>query len=169
MSLQTSYLLFLDDVRNPQQMGAWPCDQLSVARLSDGSFAVLQTPKMAACNIAAFVTGDGRPLIIARNYDAFAACLRDAGLPDVVFLDHDLCDEHYVDGFEGKARTEGHKEKTGYDCALYLAQYMADHMPNETRILVVLHSMNPAGRKNMAQAIQDLTWHNTKEPSDETS
>lgn len=57
---------------------------------------------------------------------------------DMIFIDHDLCVEHY-DG-------EHTEEKTGYDFAKAIASSVQESM------ILISHSLNPEGRKNICNA-----------------
>lgn len=59
---------------------------------------------------------------------------------DAVFLDHDL-------GGHSNVKSGG-KEPTGYDVALFMKEN-PQYMPKE----VYIHSMNPAGAKNIKQVL----------------
>lgn len=154
-----SYVLFLDDVRHPRGMNGWYVEDSHVVRKTDGSFHV---PAFHGYRINFYEVMSSSPLnwVIVRNYEEFVKVVEADGIPEVVCFDHDLCEEHYVDGFQGEAKTEGYREKTGYDCAKFLAQKIRDELPNECAVEIVLHSMNPAGRKNMAAAFLELNQEN---------
>lgn len=62
---------------------------------------------------------------------------------DVVFLDHDLAEEHYQDGT--KAVTQAN---SGTAVAAWMVQ-------NEARPVVVIHSYNPVGATNMFNLFRD--------------
>ena len=77
---------------------------------------------------------------IAKSYQEFVEIVENRGLPEFISFDHDLGGE---DDPEGKLMLE----KTGYDCAKWLAEYCI------ARKLMVpdfkVHSMNPVGRVNI--------------------
>ena len=154
-----SYVLFLDDERHPTRMHQWHVETSTVVRRTDGTLYVLRF-RSGVAPFSEVRMKDHREWVIVRNYDAFVDALADRGIPEVVCLDHDLCEEHYVDGFQGEAKTEGYREKTGYDCAKFLAQKIRDELPNECVVEIVLHSMNPTGRQNMAAAFLELNQEN---------
>lgn len=87
---------------------------------------------------------------IARNYDEFVLSITNCGLPKFIAFDHDLADEHYFStGYCGSS----YVEKTGYDCAKYLADYCQTNM-----LLIpeyVVHSMNPAGKENIIKYLEN--------------
>lgn len=62
---------------------------------------------------------------------------------DVVWLDHDLKDEHY--------RSDGVVEETG----LQVAKYIAEEVSDKPRF-VVLHTANPVGREAMANCLKNV-------------
>lgn len=138
-----SYVLFLGDERHPRGMNGLVAEVSCAARAADGSFFV---PAFKNCQINFFDAMSKSPLdwVIVSSYDGFVQALSSRGIPDTVCLDHDLC--------EG----QGDSEKTGYDCAVFLARKLRDELPSECTVGIVLHSMNPVGRKNMAAAFLDL-------------
>lgn len=115
-----SYNLFLDDVRFPRQV-TW----------------------------CALPTYHDPHWVIARSYNEFVATILDKGVPAFVAFDHDLADEHYVEGFAGTAPRTDYREKTGYDCAKWLLEYC--HERDKEVPLYAVHSMNPVGRQNIHQ------------------
>lgn len=91
--------------------------------------------------------------VIVRNYDAFVNTVQDLGLPDFVTFDHDLAEEHYMEGFAGIAPRNDYKEKTGYHCAEWLIGFceaIGAPFPE-----YAVHSMNPVGRENIHRAIRN--------------
>lgn len=79
--------------------------------------------------------------MLARNYDE-AIKLLETGRVQFASLDHDLCDEDIL-------KTEGFKEKTGYDVVLWMKAHNV--WPPDG---VVVHSMNPVGRARMEAVIE---------------
>lgn len=117
-----SYNLFLDDVRYPHQ-----------------------------------VTWVDLPLVewkIVRSYDEFVRYIQQHGLPNRISFDHDLSLEHYplseADGGSRSPHTipyNSYKEKTGYHCAKWLAEYcISNNLPYPETFV---HSMNPIGSENI--------------------
>ena len=90
---------------------------------------------------------------IVRTYDEFVDYIKTNGAPDEISFDHDLADEHYHPSMFHSPESYGEKynsfkEKTGYDCAIWLSQYCIGNvipMPEKCYI----HSMNPVGRDNI--------------------
>ena len=78
----------------------------------------------------------------------------DSGLYSHVSLDHDLAAEHYHGDLPAK---EAYKEKTG----MAVVDWMVEHekIPWSIRI----HTMNPVGRKNMANALRAFLERNQDE------
>lgn len=100
--------------------------------------------------------------IIARSYEDFVRIITENGLPEHVSFDHDLADEHYKEYISAnnkllldsskRIRYETFREKTGYDCAKWLAQYCIDKtLPLP---LYYLHSMNGIGCGNMFSVLE---------------
>lgn len=82
--------------------------------------------------------------VVVRNYDEFVNCILAKGVPDHVSFDHDLSDLHY----QGRAGVE----KTGYDCAKWLAEHCEQH--NFEPPTYAVHSMNPVGANNIRRCMQ---------------
>jgi len=80
---------------------------------------------------------------IVRSYDEFVDYILKNGIPDVISFDHDL------------GRFDYEEEKTGYDCAKFLAIYAMDnnHM---NFINTRVHSQNPVGRKNIEKFMHNF-------------
>lgn len=66
---------------------------------------------------------------------------------EMASLDHDLTDEQMMGGMLGEIREDG--VKSGYDVVLWLEQNPQYWPPKGT----IVHSMNPAGRRRMAEVI----------------
>lgn len=90
--------------------------------------------------------------IVVRDYNKFIEYIEVNGMPDFISFDHDLADSHYTPEYlwlDYNASKEWqdkqiHKEKTGYECALWLVNYCLDNkikLPN-----YYSHSMNPVGK-----------------------
>lgn len=82
---------------------------------------------------------------IARNYNEFVTYITESGIPDYVSFDHDLADIK-VDG-----------EKTGYDCAKWLADYCFDNGFKLPKYQV--HSANNVGKKNIQDYLKNASKH----------
>jgi len=85
-----------------------------------------------------------------RTYDNFKSYILKNGIPDIISFDHDLADEHYNSYFKDNDNInyEKFKEKTGYECAKWLIDYML----NEKIINIpkyYIHSLNPIGGNNI--------------------
>ncbi len=85
--------------------------------------------------------------IIAKNYDEFVSIINKNGMPEVISFDHDLADEHYINGDLDLLDRAEFTEKTGYDCAKWLIDYCIDNQKELPEIIV--HSMNPVGTENI--------------------
>ena len=106
--------------------------------------------------------------VVVKNYNTFVAKIMADGIPSTVSFDHDLADEHYAEYkmahdermiSRGVIRYDNFKEKTGYECAKFLAQLCVDRkvpLP-----IYYIHTLNPIGRENiqsiMASARKMLT------------
>lgn len=95
--------------------------------------------------------------IVVRNYEEFVDYITHNGLPYLISFDHDLADEHYDPSmYSGNYDdvAKNFKEKTGMDCAKWLVDYCLD---NEKQLpKFVVHSMNPAGTKNISSLLNDF-------------
>lgn len=129
-----SYNLFLDDVREPYEVGNYmnPVELRSLYRL--------------------------KHWIIVRNYSQFTRYIQRKGMPELISFDHDLADEHYrpsmfnPDGHYSNYYTDGtFKEKTGYDCAKWLIEYARENKLQLPQIFC--HSMNPVGKENILNLV----------------
>lgn len=99
--------------------------------------------------------------IIVRNYNEFVRTINANGVPASVSFDHDLADEHYTEYYvahdekmlsRGTIRYDKFKEKTGFHCAQWLANYCVDK-----NILVPVyytHTMNPLGAANIISILE---------------
>jgi hypothetical protein len=96
---------------------------------------------------------DGHVVHHCYDMDSFMETLKEPKF-DLISLDHDLGDIVTFD--------DGYKyERTGQDCARYLAQNLpSDKMPRR----VVIHSWNPAGARAMYQILWDAGIRSFLEP-----
>lgn len=69
---------------------------------------------------------------------------------DVIFLDHDLLDEHYMYLLENKELTPEMLEQTGRA----VARWLGERPEKSRKARVVIHSMNDAGSKSMASYLK---------------
>ncbi|MBB4807929.1 hypothetical protein HNP38_003245 [Chryseobacterium defluvii] len=90
---------------------------------------------------------------IVRTYEQFVSRIMEKGLPEFISFDHDLADEHYLkpDSFE-------YKEKTGYHCARWLADYCLDN--NMELPGFYCHSMNPVGKEKILAFLENFKKNN---------
>jgi hypothetical protein len=84
---------------------------------------------------------------IVRSYDAFVDHISTKGLPDLISFDHDLAFEHY-DASTWHSDQQ-YKEKTGYDCALWLVNYCK--INGYTIPPSLVHSQNPHGARRIRE------------------
>ncbi|MFA7156752.1 MAG: cyclic-phosphate processing receiver domain-containing protein [Bacilli bacterium] len=129
-----SYNLFLDDVRNPRDVYIYT-----------GNTTYL-----------------GLEWDIVRDYDSFVKHIiekyKKGMFIDYISFDHDLADIHYKllqtkEGYEEYIVGEDH-EKTGYDCILWLKDFMNKHKLRKPKMLV--HSMNVIGSQKIQNIINEL-------------
>lgn len=104
------------------------------------------------------------PWYVVRNYDEFVEWISKNGVPDLISFDHDLAQEHMDDYFSQKLHLgwqqpsyDTYKEKTGLDCAQWLAQYIQAN--NLQLYAVSVHSHNPVGASNIQSFINGFKRH----------
>lgn len=131
-----SYNLFLDDVRMPYIVGEYTIPWKLKALYREERWDIV------------------------RSYPQFVAFIESNGIPSVVSFDHDLADEHYrpsmfnPDGHYSNYYENGiFEEKTGYDCAKWLIEYVRKNELEMPRILC--HSMNPIGKENIMRLFEN--------------
>jgi hypothetical protein len=90
---------------------------------------------------------------IARSYDQFAKWIVENGLPDFIAFDHDLADVHYSMDFSKEKGNQG-TERTGYDCAKWLADYCIQNGKKLPEYVV--HSQNPVGKLNIQSYLANV-------------
>ena len=132
-----SYKLFLDDYRQPGD-----------------AFLIENTVQKALNEI--YMT----PFwIVVKSYDEFVNYINENGLPALVSFDHDLADSHYrplIDHYEhSPIDYSSYKEKTGYECAKWLCDYVMDNNIIEFPEYLV-HSMNNVGAENIVGYIENF-------------
>jgi len=94
---------------------------------------------------------------IVRNYFQFTSLITSKGLPQNITFDHDLSDEHYKEYFRSNKNNSmfnyrNMTEKTGRDCALWLANYCIDRcLPLP---VYYVHSMNGPGSGNIISILE---------------
>lgn len=86
--------------------------------------------------------------IVVRSYNAFISHIQTHGVPTFVTFDHDLAIEHYLPETDSSEYTE----KTGRDCAVWLAEHCLDTGTPIPEYAV--HSMNPVGRDNIVSVME---------------
>lgn len=96
-----------------------------------------------------------------KSYDEFVKWIETNGLPTGICFDHDLADEHYkldLDDYEA-SRME-YTEKTGFDCAKWLANYCID---NDKKLpLYNIQSANPVGKENIDKLLKNFIKHSNE-------
>ncbi len=95
---------------------------------------------------------------IVRNYDDFVATIQKQGVPAMVSFDHDLGDSAYEEFHRAAStdktiRYENINEKTGYDCAKWLAQYCVDRGIDIP--LYYIHTLNHMGHLNIRSILEN--------------
>ena len=99
--------------------------------------------------------------VVVKNYDEFVQKVTEIGLENIelISLDHDLGDSAMKEWLHGVVKNyeinyDNITEKTGMDCAKWLVNYCFDNnkkLPN-----FVVHSMNPAGTKNIQSLLHEF-------------
>ena len=131
-SVKKTYNLFLDDIREP--IHAFAYTRLDIFLKEDW--------------------------LIVRDYDQFVETIDmkweiHQAFPELIAFDHDLADAHY-----GADVDTNFDEKTGYDCAKWLADFCTD---NELKLPKwFCHSANPAGRDNINIFLNNFKKHQNK-------
>ncbi len=120
-----SYFLFLDDIRDPVDV----CLYFEPKKLHP--------------------LYENEQWEIVRSYDEFVNHITDNGLPACISFDHDLADEHYQNMSGGDF-----KEKTGYECAKWLVEFLLEH--NLELPVIYCHSMNPVGKENILNLFENF-------------
>jgi hypothetical protein len=97
---------------------------------------------------------------VVKDYDEFVHNIETNGMPDVISFDHDLADEHYDSSMydlneEYNNRYSNFREKTGYDCAIWLCEYCSEREIPLPKYFV--HSMNPIGSDNIKNVLNNYT------------
>lgn len=124
-----SYHLFLDDSRKPKDV-TW-----------------LELPPYCWVEV--------------KTYAEFVKVITERGIPTTVSFDHDLADEHYKEyavAHDKNSPTFGTiqydrlKEKTGMDCARWLAHLCVER--NVPIPLYYIHTLNPIGRQNIFSVME---------------
>ena len=133
-----TYRLFLDDIRNPSDAYSYT-----------GFKPYVEEHWKIVRNYDQFVN------FITRNYE-----LHDA-MPSIIGFDHDLAMEHYSPSMnnpeEYSKLEETFTEKTGMDCAKWLVEFCMDNNLKLPEYFV--HSMNPAGAKNITSYLENYKKH----------
>lgn len=130
MRIPESYILYLDDIRNPRD---------SFDRMKEG----------------VYVRNDW---VIVRNYTEFCEEIKSGfeknKFPSLISFDHDLGQEHMNYYFENGGHENppdplqaNFTEKTGYDCAKWLVDFCMDR--NILLPKFKCHSHNPVGKENI--------------------
>ena len=105
--------------------------------------------------------------VVVRDYNSFSTTIterfkNDGELPSIVSFDHDLADEHYAPEHQWERYNEwadecNFREKTGYDCAKWLAEFCQEHslpLPD-----YIVHSQNPTGAENIIRYLENFKKH----------
>lgn len=133
-----TYRLFLDDIRNPSDAYSYT-----------GFRPYIEQHWKIVRNYNEFVH------YITRNYEKHDA------MPSIIGFDHDLAMEHYTPAMNNKEEyaklEETFTEKTGMDCAKWLVEFCMDNNLKLPDYFV--HSMNPAGAKNITSYLENYKKH----------
>lgn len=95
--------------------------------------------------------------VIAKNGKEFKDIIEKNGMPEIISFDHDLAEEHYINGDLDLIDRMESSEMTGYDCAKWLIEYL---MENDVALPeIFVHSMNPAGTDNIIKFFDSYRKH----------
>jgi hypothetical protein len=126
--------LFLDDFRTPQECTVYMSRRVGVEALSYAQ--------------------DGWTVV--KNYEDFKMFIETNPMPEIISFDHDLHSEHYLHSYHMNTNaylesTRQYKEKTGYDCAVFLKSFCKEERLSLPKCLI--HSMNELGSRRIAEAL----------------
>ena len=97
--------------------------------------------------------------VVVKNYNNFINYITEHSIPDIISFDHDLGLEHYGNHVEGDVIDyKQYNEKTGYDCAKWLIDYIIDNNLNPPK-MIYIHSMNPVGGNNIKELFINFNKH----------
>jgi len=104
------------------------------------------------------------PWNVVKNYNEFVDYITKHGVPDFISFDHDLAEEHMDDyykqlienGFQHPNYGQ-FKEKTGLDCAKFVAEYC--QKMNVKLNYCAVHSHNPVGATNIQSFLNGFKKH----------
>lgn len=98
---------------------------------------------------------------VVRNFDEFKSHIEKNGLPNFISFDHDLADTHYTPEYlwtdydkSKEWQEQLQKEKTGYECAVWLVDYCIDN--NLQLPKYYCHSMNPVGKDKIVGLLRSF-------------
>jgi hypothetical protein len=128
--IKVQYYLFLDDIRNPQDV-------------------MFYKPHTS-------YNHDNWKIV--RDYNEFVECIElywsnHQTFPALVSFDHDLADVHYKQENQSDIDYDSLEEKTGYDCAKWLVEFCMNNNLKFPQYLV--HSMNKVGAHNIEAYIEN--------------
>ncbi len=133
---KNGYYLFLDDLRMPDHVFKYTGDS-DYARFN---------------------------WMIVRNYNEFIKTINKKGMPQLISFDNDLGIEHTRYFFDNGGYANppdplkgNFTEKTGYDCAKWLAEFCMDNKIKLPKYKV--HSKNPVGRENIIKYLGNYIKH----------
>lgn len=107
-------------------------------------------------------------IVWVRSYQEFTSyIMSQKQLPHIISFDHDLADEHYTpkeywEDYEAskkyqEEKSKNYKEKTGYDCALFLVELCM--AKNKSIPEYNVHSANPVGADNIRHYLENAKKH----------
>jgi hypothetical protein len=131
-----SYLLFLDDIRQPKDAFLYDDHGVMLLKKTD--------------------TSNGNWEIV-RNYDDFVKIIEERGLPAVVSFDNDLVMEHmryYINFLKNPGYYEWENFQT--KCGIHCAKYLKDKLSPNDNIKVYVHSANEEGRWIIRDIMKDF-------------
>lgn len=99
--------------------------------------------------------------VVVKSFNEFVKTVTQKGIPETVSFDHDLADEHYAEYSaahdplligERRLRYENFKEKTGYECAKWLAHLCVERNVPIPQYFV--HTLNGIGGENIRSILE---------------
>jgi hypothetical protein len=126
ISCSMSYNLFLDDKRNPSDI-----------------WNHIKSPEYAVYN-----------WVIVKDYNSFVQTIQDNGIPVRISFDHNLSDEHIIRQNKTKINYSSYKDKTGYDCAVWLIEYCLDYEISLPKYKI--HAEEGLGKQNIENLLESF-------------
>lgn len=120
----------------------------------------MRNPEMPNWSVRYWLPED---CIWVKSYEEFKRYIDTNWLPDIIYFDHDLSDEHVVTmrdeymSWKWNSDMEWYKEKTWYDAMKYLVEYC---ISKQKKIPICYsQSANPAWKENILALYNNFIKH----------